>query len=163
MIAVAHIRATKISHRHQDAVRVEAQARFGLWLSELAKGDAKLLHVERENRNTADQLIRAVGAISSNLAAGYGCGSGPERARYYGYALTSTRESIDWYFKARDTLGVAVVEQRVVVLDRIIRILTVIIPRERLRGMRRRRRPTNDPDGPPTAQPLGRTNSRNGG
>ena len=126
--------------------------RFGLWLSELAKGDATLLYVERENRNTADQLIRAVGAISSNLAEGYGCGSGPERARYYGYALTSTRESIDWYFKARNTLGASVVEQRVVVLDRIIRILTVIIPRERLRGMRRRRRPTNDPEGQSTDQ-----------
>ena len=119
--------------------------RFGLWLSELAKADAKVLYLERESRNNADQLIRAVGAISSNLAEGYGCISGPERARYYGYALTSTRESLDWYFKARDALGVAIVEQRVVVLDRIIRILTVIIPRERLRGMRRRPRSTSDP------------------
>ena len=130
----------------RDPIWRTPACRFGLWLSELAKGDAKLLYVERENRNTADQLIRAVGAISSNLAEGYGCGSRPERARYYGYALTSTRESLDWYFKARDTLGVAVVEQRVVVLDRIIRILTVIIPRERSRGMRRRPRSTCDPD-----------------
>src|SRR5688500_9518367 len=104
--------------------------RFGLWLSEFAKDDAKVLYLERESRNNADQLIRVVGALSSNLAEGSGCSSVPERARYYGYALTSTRESIDWYFKARVTLGVAIVEQRVVVLDRIIRILTVIIPRE---------------------------------
>ena len=117
--------------------------RYGAWLADLAKGDAKQLYANRESRNTADQLIRAAQAISSNLAEGYGCTSGPERARYYGYALTSAREALDWYFKARDVLRMDVIEHRADVLDRIIRILIAVIPRERLQS-RRARRVTND-------------------
>ena len=107
--------------------------RYGLWLADLATADGKRLFPIRVARNHADQLIRACGAISSNLAEGYACLSGPERARYYRYALTSARESLDWYFKVRDELGTAVIQHSCAVLDRIIRILTVVIPRERKR------------------------------
>ena len=114
--------------------------RFGLWLSDLAKADANLLRADRNSRNDADQLLRAVGSISSNLSEGYSRSTGPERARYYDYALASARESRDWYFKARGVLGIETMEHRIEVLDRIIRILTAIIPREREDKPRRRRR-----------------------
>src|SRR5215207_9883742 len=103
--------------------------RFGLWLSHLAKKDFALLCADPASRNTAQQLLRAVEAISSNLAEGYSRSTGPERARYYDYAQATTRESRDWYFKARDVLGDEVVEQRLAVLERILRILSAVIPR----------------------------------
>src|SRR6476620_9218476 len=105
--------------------------RFGVWLSDLVKSDATALRTNRSMRNDADQLLRAVGGISSNLSEGYSRTTGLERARYYEYALATTRESRDWYFKARLTLGDDIVAQRFEVLDRIIRILTAVIPRER--------------------------------
>jgi len=114
--------------------------RFGVWLADLAKADAIILRTDRNSWNDTDQLLRAVGAISANLAEGYSCSTGRERARYYDYALSTTRESKDWYLKARHLLGNEVVEQRHAVLERIIRILTAIIPREREAGPRRRRR-----------------------
>ena len=99
-------------------------------------------------RNDADQLLRAVGAISSNVSEGYSRTTGPERARYYEYALATTRESKDWYFKARHVLGDDVVEQRLEVLERIIRILTAIVPRERENKSRRQRGKTRDEGSP---------------
>lgn len=115
--------------------------RFGLWLADLAKHDAKALNADRESRNDADQLIRAVEGISSNLSEGYSRSTGAERARYYDYALATTRESRDWYFKGRNILGTEVMEHRHAVLERIIRILTAIIPRERADRSRRGRKP----------------------
>jgi len=125
--------------------------RYGVWLAALAKKDFELLYAHRASRNTAEQLLRAVEAISGNLAEGYGRSTGPERARYYGYAQATTRESRDWYFKARDVLGDEVVEQRLAVLERILRILSAVIPRERaLRvRLRRPREPRDDRDAMP--------------
>jgi four helix bundle protein len=121
--------------------------RYGVWLSDLAKKDLRLLRGDPAYRNTADQLLRAVEGISSNLAEGYSRSTGPERARYYDYALATTRESRDWYFKAREALGIEVVERRLSVLERIIRILTAVVPRERSdRSRARRRRQTGDTD-----------------
>lgn len=112
--------------------------RFGVWMSHLVKQDFEVLYAVRASRNTAEQLLRSVESISSNLAEGYARSTGRERARYYDMAAATAHEARDWYFKARDVLGDAVVEQRLMVLDRIIRILTVVIPRERERkGYRR--------------------------
>ena len=116
--------------------------RYALWLSDLVKADAKVLRADRDFRNNADQLIRAVEAISANLAEGYSRSTGAERARFYDYGVATTRESRDWYFKARSVLGSEIVEQRHGVLERIVRILTAVVPRER--GDRRRRR-TREP------------------
>ena len=121
--------------------------RFGVWLADLARKDFDRLHAERGYRNTAEQLLRAVEAISSNLAEGYGRSTGPERARYYDYAQATARESRDWYFKAREVLGTDVVEQRLAVLERIIRILSAIVPRERRSGSRYRSKPRDEPMG----------------
>ena len=113
--------------------------RYGVWLSDLAKEDAKVLRADADSRSDVDQLLRAVGSISANLAEGYSRRTGIERARYYDYARATAREAKDWYFKVRRALGESVVEQRHAVLERIIRILTAIIPREREDGSRRRR------------------------
>ena len=123
--------------------------RYGLWLADLAKRDVRLLRVDPEYRNTADQLLRAVEGISANLAEGYSRSTGKERARYYDYALATTRESRDWYFKARDALGAVITEHRQDVLERIVRILTVVVPRERSdRSRTRHRRNSTEPDPP---------------
>jgi four helix bundle protein len=120
--------------------------RFGVWLAELARKDFDVLYADRASRNNAEQLLRAVEAISSNLSEGYGRSTGPERARYYDYAEATARESRDWYFKARNVLGTEVVEQRLGILERIIRILSVVIPRERSSRGHRRRKSRDEPD-----------------
>ena len=114
--------------------------RFAVWLADLAKRDVRLLDENRSMRNCADQLQRAIDGISSNLAEGYGRSTGAERARYYDYARASAREARDWYFKGRSELGDSVMEARLEVLDRIIRILNAVIPRERADRSRSRRR-----------------------
>ena len=115
-----------------------------MWLADLARKDFDRLYADRGSRNNAEQLLRAVEAISSNLAEGYSRSTGAERARYYDYALATTRESRDWYFKARDVLGMDVMEQRHAVLERIIRILSAVVPRERSARPRIRRRNPRD-------------------
>ena len=114
--------------------------RFGVWLAKLAKDDARILYENRWSFNEADQLLGAVEGISSSIAEGYGRSTGRERARYYDIAKASAREARDWYFKASEELGMEIVEQRLAVLDRIIRILTAIIPRERADRSRKPRR-----------------------
>ena len=108
-----------------------------VWLSDLAASDTDPLFETPKTRRMADQLLRAVQAISANLSEGYGCVTGPERARYYDYALTSAREAHDWYFKARQYLNESIVGERLELLGRVIRILTAVIPRERARTVRR--------------------------
>ena len=138
--------ATVPASYRRDPIWKTPAYRYGLWLAHLVKSDARRLWECRDTRNTADQLLRAVEGISGNLSEGYSRSTGAERARYYDYALSTTRESRDWYFKAREVLGDEVVEQRHAVLERIVRIRTAIIPRERTSGSRRRRRSRRESD-----------------
>ena len=121
----------------RDAIWRTPAYRYAMWLSDLALNDTNRLFESPKTRRLADQLLRAVQAISANLSEGYGCVTGKERARYYGYALTSGREAHDWYFKARHYLDEKTVSERLDLLARIIRILTAVIPRERTRTLRR--------------------------
>jgi len=118
--------------------------RYSLWLSDLAKQDARILRANVDTRTDVDQFLRAVGSISANLAEGYSRRTGAERARYYDYARATAREAKDWYFKGRTALGDTVVEHRHTVLERIIRILSAVIPREREDGSHVSRRPRAD-------------------
>jgi four helix bundle protein len=52
-----------------------------------------------------DQLTRAIGSVSANIAEGYSRGSISDRSRFYGYALGSAREAIVWYDGLRIELG----------------------------------------------------------
>ena len=120
--------------------------RYALWLSDLVELDVAPLFKSPETREKADQLLRAAQSISANIADGYGRSSGAERARFYEYAESSAREARDWYFKLRKYLTPEVVEQRDELLLRIIKILTAVIPRERVRRHRLApcRRPGSD-------------------
>jgi four helix bundle protein len=84
----------------------------------------------------SDQLYRAVGSVGANVAEGYGRGTGKDRARFYEYALGSTRESRDWYYKARHVLGDEVACHRMALLAEIARMLLTIIPSQRGKSMR---------------------------
>lgn len=105
--------------------------RRGLFMGELAWLDVSALAQDRRTLSIADQLNRAVGAISANIAEGYSRSSGRDRVRFYEYALGSARESRDWYFKARQVLGEPVATHRIRLLTSIARLLLTTIPDQR--------------------------------
>ena len=89
-----------------------------------------------QTRALADQLYRALGSISANLAEGYSRISGRDRARFCEYALGSARESRDWYYNARHVLGESITQHRLALLTQIIRLLLTMIPQQRGRILR---------------------------
>lgn len=110
--------------------------RLGLWLGDLAWEDVTVLHRDGRTRRIADQLYRAVGSISANLAEGYSRGSGKDRARFYEYALGSAREARDWYYKARHRLGDDLVAARIEILTDVIRLVLGLIQKQPGRTLR---------------------------
>ncbi|HEY89845.1 MAG TPA: four helix bundle protein [Thermoflexia bacterium] len=110
--------------------------RLALFLADLGWHDTTKLLRDRRTVALSDQLYRALGSISANLAEGYSRGTGKDRARFYEYSLGSARESRDWYFKSRHILGETVVQQRLQLLTNIIRLLLTMIPQQRGRILR---------------------------
>lgn len=110
--------------------------RLALFLGDLGWHDAARLAQDRRILSLSDQLYRALGSISANLAEGYSRGTGKDRARFYEYALGSARESRDWYFKARHVLGDPVFQHRLQLLTDIIRLLLTMVPQQRQRTLR---------------------------
>lgn len=98
-------------------------------------------------KSIADQLCRAAGNISSNVAEGYSRGTGRDRARFYEYALGSARETRDWYFKARLVLGPKVTEHRIGIMTEITKLLIRMTANERKANIR-------IADNSPTPSPL---------
>jgi len=115
--------------------RVEAY-RLGLFVSDLAWEDAGKLLKDRRTWSVADQLYRAAGNVSSNVGEVYSRCTGKDRARFYEYALGSTREARDWYYKARHVLDPAVVSHRVELSTRIIRLTLTMVSNERTSNRR---------------------------
>ena len=114
-----------------DAVwRVEAY-RLALFAGDLAWHDATKLLGDKRTFSIADQLHRAVGAISRDIVEGYSRRSGKDQARFYEYALGSAREARDWYYKGRHVLGATVTDHRMDLHTQIIKSLLTIIPNER--------------------------------
>jgi len=105
--------------------------RLALFAADLAWSDATKLAQDRRTRGLSDQLYRATGSVSANVAEGYSRGTGRDRARFYQYALGSARESRGWYYKGRYVLGESVASHRLDLLTQIIRLLLTIIPAER--------------------------------
>ena len=105
--------------------------RLSLFASDVCWQDIRKLHEESHTQSLADQLYRAVGSISSNIAEGYSRGTGKDRARFYEYALGSARESRDWYYKSRFVIGEDVVSHRLDFMTQIIRLLLVMVPDQR--------------------------------
>jgi len=109
-------------------VRVYRLALFG---ADIAWRDITELFQDKRTIALSNQLYRAMGSISANIAEGYSRGSGKDRARFYEYALGSARESRDWYYKARHILREEVVSHRMGLLSQIIRLLLVMVPDQR--------------------------------
>ncbi len=110
--------------------------RLGLFVSDLAWKDGGKLLKEPRTRSIADQVCRACGNISSNIAEGYSRGTGKDRARFYEYALGSSRETRDWYFKARHVLGEKVSNHRIDLQTQLIKLLVTMIGTERRQNRR---------------------------
>jgi len=110
--------------------------RLALLMSDLGWRDTAKLVKNRRLWGLSDQLYRALGSVSANLAEGYSRGTGKDRARFYEYALGSARESRDWYFKARHVLGEEVYQHRLHLLTRIIQLLLTMVPQQRGRILR---------------------------
>ncbi len=115
--------------------RVEAY-RLALFLADIAWQDVSRLVKDRRTQALGDQLYRAVGSVSANIAEGFSMGTGKNRARFYEYALGSARESRDWYFKARHVLGDEIANHRIDFLTQIIRLLLTMIPHQRQSSIR---------------------------
>lgn len=105
--------------------------RFAVFMGDLAWEDSAKLVQDKRMIGLADQLYRAVGSIGANIAEGYGRQSGRDQARFYEYALGSTREARGWYYQGRHILSDAVATHRMQLLTQIARLLLTIIPAER--------------------------------
>lgn len=110
--------------------------RLGLFVSDIAWQDALELNRHHLTRGIADQLYRAVCSISANIAEGYSRSTGKDRARFLEYSLGSAREARDWYYKSRNTLKEEVVKHRINLLTQIIKMLNVLTPHQRQKGIR---------------------------
>jgi four helix bundle protein len=105
--------------------------RLALFAADLGWSDVTKLMGDKRTVALSDQLYRALGSISANIAEGYSRESQKDMARYYEYALGSARESRDWYYKARHILSDAVMTERVHLLTQIIRLLITMVQHQR--------------------------------
>ncbi len=110
--------------------------RLALFMARLGWRDATKLMLDKRTLSLSDQLYRAVGSISANLAEGYSRSTGKDRARFYEYALGSARESRDWYYRGQDILGDEVASHRLLLLSQVIRLLLTMVPEQRARSVR---------------------------
>ena len=113
--------------------------RLGLFVGDIAWQDAIALNKNPITRDLADQLYRAVCSISVNVAEGYSRSTGKDRARFLEYSLGSAREARDWYYKSRHTLKDEVANHRINLLTQIIKMLNVLTPHQRQKGIREER------------------------
>jgi four helix bundle protein len=110
--------------------KVEAY-RLGLFVADVGWHDVTKLMQDKRTIGLSDQLYRALGSISANIAEGYSRGTGKDRARFYEYSLGSARESRDWYYKGRHILGESITQHRLSLLTQVIRLLLTMIPQQR--------------------------------
>jgi four helix bundle protein len=105
--------------------------RLALFTADIGAQDVPVLTKGRRTVALSDQLHRALGSISANIAEGYSPGTAKERARFCEYALDSARESRDWSFEVRHILPSATTTQRLDLPTRVIRLLLVMVPNQR--------------------------------
>jgi four helix bundle protein len=105
--------------------------RLALFATEIGWHDVTELMKDRRTLGVADQLYRALGSVSANLAEGYSQHTGKSRAQYYQYAPGSAREARDWYYKSHHILKDEVVQHRISFLTQIIKLLLIMVPQQR--------------------------------
>ena len=110
--------------------KVEAY-RLALFLVDIGWKDVTKLVSDKRTLSLSDQLYRALGSISANIAEGYSKSSGKDRVRFYEYALGSARETRGWFYKGRHLLGETVTHHRLQLTAQIIRLLLTMIPDQR--------------------------------
>ena len=110
--------------------------RLGLFAADVAWHDVTKLMQDKRTLDLSDQLYRAVGSVSANIAEGYSRGSNKDRVRFYEYALGSARESRDWIYKGRHVLGNEVAVHRLRLFTQLIRLLLTMIPEQRANRIR---------------------------
>jgi len=115
--------------------RIEAY-RLSLFMSDLAWSDGRELLKHRTGQEVGDQLLRSTARISSCVIEGYSRCTSKDRARFYGYALGSARESRDWYYKGRHLLKPEVVAHRIELATKIIKLLIAMVANEQKAGRR---------------------------
>lgn len=94
--AIAHWElSVALLERADPLWRMEAY-RVARFLLDCAQAGAIILARAYEPR-TLSQLSRAIASIGANVAEGYSRRTGPDRSRFYSYALGSARESVIWY------------------------------------------------------------------
>ena len=113
---------------------------LGNELLDVAWVDAKNLSADNLTEDIAGQLYAAIGSVLANIGEGYSRSSGKDRSRIFEYALGSVREAMVWYRAAKPVLG-DVATERLNKLEEIRRMLLVIIPRERDKTIRPKKRP----------------------
>jgi four helix bundle protein len=64
-----------------DSLWQVAAYRFALFIADVGWHDVSKLVRDRRTRSLSDQLYRAVGSISANIAEGYSRGTGRDRLR----------------------------------------------------------------------------------
>lgn len=105
--------------------------RLALFAADVGWDDVSRLAGDKRTSSLSDQLYRALGSISANIAEGYSRSSTKDRARLYEYALGSARESRGWYYKGRHVLGSDIVGERMSFLAQIVRLLLTMVPDQR--------------------------------
>ncbi len=115
--------------------RMEAYRR-SRFLIPNARDDARTLQALPLGRPLVSQLWRSAGSIAANIAEGYSRGTGPDRARFYEYALGSARECAVWYEASREILSDEVIADRIDSLVQVRRLLLAILPHTRRTNVR---------------------------
>ncbi len=105
--------------------------RLGLFLGDIGWDDISTLYKDGRTKSLSNQLYRAIGSISANVAEGYSRGTGKDRARFYEYSLGSAREARDWYYKGRHILGNEIIDHRFLILTEIIKLFLTMVPEQR--------------------------------
>ena len=85
----------------------------------------------------AEQLLTSVGSIAANIAEGYGRPTVADRARFFSYALGSAREALAWSQALRSAQPHAAIDDRLVRLARVRRMLIGLLTRLRTKSGRK--------------------------
>jgi four helix bundle protein len=110
--------------------------RLALFSSDLGWTDVNAIYKHDLMQRLANQLYGSLGSISANLTEGYSRSKGLDRARFFEYSLGSSRESRDWYYKARHVISAEVFKHCLGLHTKIISMLVPMIPHQRARSIR---------------------------
>ena len=95
-----------------------------LLLFDWAWEDSGQLVRDPRSRAMAGQLVRSAGSISANIDEGFGRGiEAGEYVQFLRYALGSARETRGWYFKSRHLLPPELLQQRMMLCNKVIALL----------------------------------------